>query len=120
MSGALKTVLSLSVSGSAVILALLLCGPLVRGRLSRRWQYYIWLAAVARLLLPLTPAESPVGALFQRGDGALPPVPVSVSAPVPAPDAPALYDAAPAPEGGGDAPASGDGTPAAAGETADP
>lgn len=116
MSGALKTVLSLSVSGSAVILALLLCGALVRDRLSKRWQYYIWLAAVARLLLPLTPAESPVGALFQRGME--PPVSASASAPAPAPDVPALYDAAPVPEDGGATPVSG-GMPAAAGRTAD-
>lgn len=34
MSGVFKTVLSLSVSGSAVILALLLCGPLARKRLT--------------------------------------------------------------------------------------
>lgn len=65
MSGVFKTVLSLSVSGSMVILALLLCGHLTQGRLSRQWQYYIWLAA-ARLLLPLSPVESPVGALFQE------------------------------------------------------
>nr|WP_326126303.1 M56 family metallopeptidase [uncultured Oscillibacter sp.] len=79
MSGVFKTVLSLSVSGSGVILALLLCGPLVKDRLSRRWQYYIWLAAVARLLLPLSPEGSPVDALFRQAGPASPPV---ISAPV--------------------------------------
>lgn len=82
MSGVFKTVLSLSVSGSAVILALLLWGPLVRNRLSRRWQYYIWLAAAVRLLLPLSPAESPVGALFQK---MFEPAPAAVATPAPVP-----------------------------------
>lgn len=82
MSGVFKTVLSLSLSGSAVILALLLCGPPARKRFSRRWQYYIWLAAVARLLLPFSPEGSPVETLFQRAGEAAPPA-VSVSAPVP-------------------------------------
>ena len=65
MSELMKSVLSLSLSGSLLILLLLLCGPLIRNRLSRRWQYYIWLVVVARLLLPLSPAAGPVGALFQ-------------------------------------------------------
>ena len=65
MSELMKGVLSLSLSGSLVILALLLCGSLLRNTLSKRWQYYIWLVAVFRLLLPLAPEGSPVGALFQ-------------------------------------------------------
>ena len=60
MNELLKTALSLSVSGSLLILVQLACGPLLRGRVSRRWRYFI-----ARLPLPLSPAESPVGALFQ-------------------------------------------------------
>ena len=57
MNDLVKTMLSLSVSGSALILLLLTLGPLVRKHLSRRWQYYVWLVAVARLLLPFTPEE---------------------------------------------------------------
>lgn len=66
MNEIMKTVLSLSLSGSLLILLLLACRPLYRKRLSRRWQYYIWLVAVARLLLPVSPEGSPVGALFQE------------------------------------------------------
>ncbi len=66
MNELLKTVLSLSLSGSLVILLLMLGKPLLKDRVSRRWQYYIWLVAVARLLLPLTPEASPVGALFRQ------------------------------------------------------
>lgn len=66
MAEPLKLLASLSLSGSLVILTLLLCRPFLKNRLSKRWQYYIWLAAVLRLLLPLSPEASPVGALFQE------------------------------------------------------
>lgn len=57
MTEVLKAVLSLSLSGSLVIALLALLRPLVRRRTSRRWQYYVWLIAVARLLLPFGPEE---------------------------------------------------------------
>ena len=66
MREVLKTAASLSLSGSLVILALLPLRLLLQGRVSRRWQYYVWLIAVFRLLLPLSPGNSPVGSLFQE------------------------------------------------------
>lgn len=66
MNAVLKVVLSLSVSGSLLISALLFCKPLYRNRISKRWQYYIWLVVLARLLLPFTPEVSLIGALFQE------------------------------------------------------
>lgn len=71
MDDVLRTVLSLSLSGSLPGALLLLCRPLYRDRLSRRWQYYIWLVVLARLLLPLSPGASPVGSLFQPAGGEL-------------------------------------------------
>lgn len=68
MNEILKIVLSLSLSGALLILVLLLCKPLFRDRISKRWQYYIWLVVIARLLLPFTPETSPVGTLFQQVD----------------------------------------------------
>ena len=68
MSELFKGFLSLSLSGSLVIAALLLCRPLYRDRVSRRWQYYIWLVAVARLLLPLAPETSLMNALFRQAE----------------------------------------------------
>ena len=59
MSELLKWVLSLSLSGSVLILFLMLLRPLVRERVSRRWQYYIWLLVIARLLLPVGGLEAP-------------------------------------------------------------
>ena len=64
----LKILLSLSLSGALLILVLLLCKPLYKNRLSRQWQYYIWLIVIARLLLPFTPETSLVGNLFRKVD----------------------------------------------------
>ena len=72
MNELLKTAVSLSISGSLLILLLFLCRPLLKNRFSRRWQYYIWLAVIARLLLPVSPEVSPVGALFRTGPPAAP------------------------------------------------
>lgn len=73
MSEVLKTILSLSCSGGLLIALLLLLRPLVHRRLSRRWQYYIWLVVVARLLLPFAPETNLMEAVFQKIDnGAVP------------------------------------------------
>lgn len=66
----LKAAAALSLSGSLTVLALLLARR-IPGT-SRRWQYYIWLIAVFRLVLPLSPENSPVGALFREEAPALP------------------------------------------------
>ena len=65
MNSLIETVLSLSLSGSLVILFLFFLKSLLKNRTSKRWQYYIWLIALLRLLLPLTPGISPVGVLLQ-------------------------------------------------------
>ena len=66
MTEGLKIILSLSLSGSLVIGAVWLLGRLARGRVSRRWQYYIWLIAVLRLLLPFGPESSPAEELTRQ------------------------------------------------------
>lgn len=80
MTGALRTAASLSLSGSLVIGAVLLLRPLVRGRVSARWQYYVWLVALARLLVPFAPEGSLMGTLFQAA-----PAPPAVVEALPAP-----------------------------------
>lgn len=65
MNELLKIILSLSLSGALLILLLLLCKPLVKGKLSKRWQYYIWLIVVARLLLPFAPETNLMGMIFR-------------------------------------------------------
>jgi len=54
MNNLLITVLSLSVSGSIFIAILLLFKPLYAKRLSKRWQYYVWLIVIMRLLIPFS------------------------------------------------------------------
>lgn len=43
MNDVLKIFLSLSLSGSLMILILFLCGRFWKDKISRQWQYYIWL-----------------------------------------------------------------------------
>lgn len=66
MAAAMKTLVSLSLSGSVLIALLLALRPLLRRRLSRRWQYYIWLVPLLRLLVPFTPRASLSGALVEE------------------------------------------------------
>ena len=94
MAEYLKVPVSLSLSGSLVILVLLLCGPLLRGRVSRRWQYYVWLVAIFRLLLPLSPQASPIGALFREPEA---PPAVQAASPYAAETVPARAETAPNP-----------------------
>lgn len=103
MSEMLKGVLSLSLAGSVPILLLLLARPLVRRRVSQRWQYYIWLLVIARLLLPVGPPEGPAGNAVTRMEDA-----VSLVLPVPESDM-GNADAAHREEGGEPEPAAGPG-----------
>ena len=73
MNDMLKVVISLSLSGSLLILFLLLCKPLLKDRVSKQWQYYIWLIVIARLLLPFSTKENLMGTLFESaGQNGLP------------------------------------------------
>jgi len=58
------TLLSLSLSGAILIAIIYLTKPLYKERLSKRWQYYIWLIVIARLLLPFSLEFNLVGRLF--------------------------------------------------------
>lgn len=53
-----QTVLSMSLSGTLLILVLLLGRRLWKKKLSRQWQYYIWLVVLLRLFLPFGPEAS--------------------------------------------------------------
>lgn len=66
----LRTLLELSLAGSLLAAVLTVLRPLLRGRVSRRASYYIWLLVLLRLCVPLG-FNLPV------------PVPAEVSAPVP-------------------------------------
>ncbi len=50
-----KIMVSLSISGSIIALVLFALKPLTQNKLSKGWQYYIWLVVVARLIIPYVP-----------------------------------------------------------------
>lgn len=70
MNEFIKTLLSLSVSGTLLLLLILGLKQLYKNKFSRRWQYYIWSIAALRFLLPFTPDTTVVGSLFEKFDTA--------------------------------------------------
>lgn len=66
MNEMFKTLLSLSLAGTILIFILLLLYHLYKNRLSKRWQYYIWLVVIIRMLLPWTPGISHVEEVIQK------------------------------------------------------
>ena len=71
MNAVLKTFLSMSVSGSLLILALLAGKRFLKDTVSRQWQYYIWLVVILRLLLPFGAEISLMGQTYQAIDQAV-------------------------------------------------
>lgn len=65
MNAVLKIFCSMSVSGSLLIAVLLLGKRFLKDRISRQWQYYIWLVIVLRLLIPFGPKTSLLGNVYQ-------------------------------------------------------
>ncbi len=71
MNAVLKIFLSMSFSGSLLILALLFGKQFLKNKISRQWQYYIWLVVVMRLLLPFGPEVSLMGTAYQAVNQAI-------------------------------------------------
>lgn len=57
--------LSLSLSASVLMVFLFFCKPFIKDKLSRQWQYYIWLIVIARLLFPFAPDENILDKTFE-------------------------------------------------------
>lgn len=68
MNNVLKVFLSMSLSGSLLILILFSCKQIFKDKISRQWQYYIWLIVIMRLLLPFTQETNLMGTIFQTFD----------------------------------------------------
>ena len=85
MNAVLKIFLSMSFSGSLLILALLIGKQFLKNKISRQWQYYIWLVVVLRLLLPFETEVSLMGKAYQVVDQA-----ISQTAPLPPQQQPPL------------------------------
>lgn len=60
----LKLIVSLSLSGSILIGLILLLRTIFKMHLNKRWNYYIWLIAVLRLLLPVSHEHTVMNYLF--------------------------------------------------------
>lgn len=71
MNIVLKVFLSMSVSGSLLILTLFATKQFLKDKISRQWQYYIWLVIVLRLLLPFGPEINLLGKTYQAVDQAI-------------------------------------------------
>ena len=61
------TVLSLSLSGTIVGILILCARPLTKKYFSKKWNYYVWLVMVVRLLIPFSLGINLVGSLFAAG-----------------------------------------------------
>ena len=68
MNEFMKVLLSLSVSGTLLLLPILGLKPLYKTKFSKRWQYYIWVIVALRFLLPFTPDTTIAGSLFEKPD----------------------------------------------------
>ena len=85
MNEFMKILLSLSVSGTLLLLLILGLKPLYKSRFSKRWQYYIWIIVALRFLLPFTPDTTIVGSLFEKPGTTVITNEIPVSPNVPAP-----------------------------------
>ncbi len=71
MNTVLKIFLSMSFSGGLLIALLLLGKRFLQDRISRQWQYYVWLIVLLRLLLPFGPETNLLGKTYQAVDRAI-------------------------------------------------
>lgn len=71
MNAVLKIFLSMSFSGGLLILALFSGKRFLKDKISRQWQYYIWLIVILRLLLPFGPETNLLGKIYQAVDQAI-------------------------------------------------
>lgn len=58
--------ISLSLSGSLLAIIVFALKSALKNRLSKIWQYYIWIIVLLRLILPFTPQTSLIGSLFHQ------------------------------------------------------
>lgn len=61
----------MSFSGALLILLLFVGKRFFKDKISRQWQYYIWLIVIVRLLLPLGPETNLMGKTYQTIDQAI-------------------------------------------------
>lgn len=65
MNEFMKILLSLSASGTLLLFLISGLKLLYRNKFSRRWQYYIWITAALRFLIPFAPGVMNAGEVFK-------------------------------------------------------
>ncbi len=71
MNAFLKIFLSMSFSGGLLILVLLFGKRFLKDKVSRQWQYYIWLVVILRLLIPFNLEINLMGQAYREVDQAI-------------------------------------------------
>lgn len=71
MNAVLKLFLSMSCSGALLILVLFFGKRFLKDKISRQWQYYIWLIVIIRFLLPIGIEINLMGKTYQAIDQAV-------------------------------------------------
>lgn len=64
MSENLKLILSLSISASIIALIIFTLKPFIKDKISKSWQYYIWLIVIVRLITPFSIEANIVNKIF--------------------------------------------------------
>ena len=62
------TILSLSLSGTLVGILIICARPLTKKIFSQKWNYYVWLVMIVRLLIPFSLGLNLVGSFFAMGN----------------------------------------------------
>lgn len=66
MNDIFKIILSLSISGTILSVIILALKPLIRHKLPKSFQYYIWIVVLLRLLLPFSFEDSIINKMFNK------------------------------------------------------
>ena len=71
MNTVFKIFLSMSFSGALLIMAMFLGRHFLKNKISRQWQYYIWIIVLLRLLIPFEPNINFMGKYYRAVDQAI-------------------------------------------------
>lgn len=71
MNKLMNIIFSLSISGTILIFILMIMRVLLKEKVSKTWQYYIWIIVIVRLLLPWTPDVHLFGTISEVNDNTI-------------------------------------------------
>ncbi len=71
MNKLMNIIFSLSISGTILIFILMIMRVVLKEKVSKTWQYYIWIMVIVRLLLPWTPDIHFLGNISEINDNTM-------------------------------------------------